>query len=204
MAHVVMQSAEFATVEQAQKAESELKWLCDAYTDFEANDPDPWNQERIPPPLIEFGKRHGLDWPNEKHARFLLKGGFAEMVELLRLDRMVFFWGGGFDMGDEPLRQILRKLGATDVRETCDLIVKCTDPDSRIAELAQFLEDEDFEEQYFVDDYDDWAYFSVKLEGDNHSRMIWFDDSGVQDWAFVTMLYQLDGEDPRFAAPASD
>jgi hypothetical protein len=204
MAQVVIQAAEFPTLEQAEHAEAELKWLYDAYVEFENTDPEPWRTDRVPPPLVEFGKRHDMAWPNTDDARFLLKDQFSMIAELLRIDRMVFFWGGGFEMGGEPMREVLRKLGATEVRPNCNLVIESPDPDARVAELAQFLDDEDYADQYTVGTGESgWRYFSLDVRGPDCVRSIECDDSGVQDWAFVTLLYQLDGEDPRFAPAAA-
>lgn len=198
MASVVMQAAEFPSVDLAKQAEHALRKLCDAYVDFEANDPDPWNSKRIPPPLVEFGKRHGIDWPDGHDSQFLLKGMFEDAVELIRVDRMVFFWGGGFDLGGETLREILRSKGARDVVEYCDIIIEHSDPDARVSELAEFLEYEDLGDQFSLDaGYLESVLHTVTVVGPEHSRTMSFEDSGVQDWAFVNILPQLDGEDPR-------
>lgn len=199
MAHVVMQAAQFSTAEAAMRAERELQALVDAYVEFEASDPDPWNRERVPPPLVAFGERHGVSWPLDQGSRFLVKGMFEDGVELLRVDRMLFFSCGGFDLGGETLRGILRKLGATHAREECHLLIESADPDQRVAELAAFLDDEDFEAQYSLDpDEIDWALHSLTVVSPDVSRTMSFDDSGVQDWAFVAILPQLSGEDPIF------
>lgn len=197
MSHVVMQAAEFPTIEAAERCEAELNLLLQAYIHFEATDPSPWNQERVPAVLLEFGEKHGVEWPLQKDSRFLLKGGFEDSAELMRIDRLVFFWGGGFDLGGETLRKILVKLGAVNVGEFCAISIKSSDPDARLEELAEFLNEEDFEEQFELDPDDlEWALHSITIVGPNHSRTLAFDDSGVQDWAFVTLLPQLNGEDP--------
>jgi hypothetical protein len=202
MAHVVLQSAEFRSVESAARCEAELRALFDAYVKFEKTDPNPWGQERAVAPLVAFGQRHGVVWPDGKEARFALKGPFEDAAELLRVDRMVFFWGGGFDLGGPTLQQVLVRLGATAVAQWCRLRIRSDDPERRLAELAAFLDDEDYEDQYAVtDDPDeiDAALFVLEVQGPSGSRRLVFDDSGVQDWAFVAVLPQLDGEDPRLA-----
>jgi len=200
MSHVVMQAAEFSSIEEAQKCEVELEALFKAYIHFEATDPSPWSYERVPAPLVEFGEKHGVDWPLTKDARFLLKGGFEDSAELLRIDRMVFFWGGGFDLGGPTLQEIFKKLGATRVADCCEITIQNADPDTRIAELAEFLTEEDFEDQFVLDPDDvEWALHAITIVGPNHQRTIAFDDSGVQDWAFVSLLPQLDGEDPTLS-----
>lgn len=202
MSHVVMQASEWRSAEEAIRAEAELRSLFDAYARFEREDPSPWAKDRVPPPLVDFGKKHGLEWPLKDDARFLLKGGFADTAELLRVDRMVFFWGGGFDLGGDTLRKILRGLGAIRVEECCMLTIRNDAPDERVKELAAFLDDEDFEDQYEIDDGEgesEFALHTLTVVGrDRRSRLL-FDDSGVQDWAFVAILPQLDGEDPSFA-----
>lgn len=67
-----------------------------------------------------------------------------------------------------------------------------------VAEWAEFLRDEDFEDQFSVEDPKDrTVLFAIRVEGERESRAISFDDSGVEDWAFVALLPQLDGMDPR-------
>ena len=205
MSHVVMQAAEFASADDARRVEAELRALIERYIEFEATDPSPWSGERAPPPLVAFGAKHGVEWPHNQASRFLLKGLFKDEANLLQVDRLLFFWGGGFDLGGETLRAILRKLGAVVCHGGCDLVVRTEDPEARAADLAKFLEDEDFEDQFEVssDDADlEHRLFSVSLESDDERRYLIFDDSGVQDWAFVTILPQLDGEDPRLRTDA--
>lgn len=153
----------------------------------------------VPPPLAAFGTSHGIDWPNEERARFLIKGMFEDEANVLRVDRMVFFWAGGFDLGGDTLREVLRNLGArVAVGEgECPLTIRHDDPAARVAELAAFLNDEDFEDQFTVGDgAADDAYFSITVVGPTATKHIAFDDSGVQDWAFVAALPQLSDEDP--------
>ena len=199
MSHVVMQAAEFPSVDLAVRCENELLALIDAYVKFEATSPDPWGGKTVPPPLAAFGKGHGIDWPNDERARFLIKGSFEDEANVLRVDRMVFFWAGGFDLGGDTLREILRSLGArVAVGEgECQLTIRHDDPTARVEELAAFLSDEDFEDQFTVGDgAAPDAYFSIAVVGPKDTKHIAFDDSGVQDWAFVTVLPQLSDEDP--------
>lgn len=63
MTHVVMQASEWRSTEDAIRAEAELRSLFDAYARFEREDPSPWAQDRVPPPLVEFGRKHGVEWP---------------------------------------------------------------------------------------------------------------------------------------------
>ena len=199
MSHVVMQAAEFSSVDLAAQCEKELRALIDAYVKFETTDPDPWGGKTVPPPLAAFGKRHGIDWPNHEKARFLIKGLFKEAANLLLVDRMIFFWAGGFDLGGDTLRAILRSLGArVAVGEgKCHLTIRHEDPAARVEELAGFLNDEDFEDQFTVGDAAaSDAYFSITVVGPKDTKHIGFDDSGVQDWAFVSVLPQLSDEDP--------
>jgi hypothetical protein len=202
MSHVVMQASEWDSVDAAIRCEKELRALFDTYVRFEREDSSPWAQDRVAPPLAAFGRAHGVAWPLEKDSRFLLKGGIEDSAEILRVDRMVFFWGGGFDLGGEALRNVLRSMGAVRVAEGCTLFVRSDDPDERVKQLAAFLDDEDFEEQYEVDDGvapADHALHTVTFVSKARRRRIVFDDSGVQDWAFVAILPQLDGENPSLA-----
>lgn len=200
MAHVVLQAASFPSVEAARRAEFELRRLMEAYAAFEASDPDPWRRDRVPPPLLAFGEAHGVVWPLRDDSRFLLKGSFAEMAELLRVDHVLFFWGGGFELGGPTLRTILAKLGATLCTEHCALSIRANDPDARADELASFLDDEDFEDQFQRDEGEASALHTLTILGASESRVLTFDDSGVQDWAFVALLPQLEGEGLELAA----
>lgn len=200
MSHVVMQAAEHRTIQDAQRCEAALRGLFDDYARFEAEDPSPWRTDRVPPPLVSFGKRHGVEWPHDDASRFLVKGVFTEEAKLLRIDRMVFFWAGGFDLGGPTLRAILTGLGAIRVEGDCHLSIRHPDPDARAAELATFLDENDFEHQYRVDAGEgtlEYMLFSLAVVGPTHRKRLLFDDSGVQDWAFVELLPQLDGEDPK-------
>lgn len=195
-----MQSAEFATADDARRVEAELERLIDSYVEFENSDPNPWSGERVPPPLVAFGAKYGVDWPHTEESRFLLKGLFKEEAKLLQVDRMLFFWGGGFDLGGETLRAILRKQGAVVCHGGCDLVVRTGNSESRAAELAQFLTEEDFEDQFAVSSNPSDLknrLFSLTIESDADRRYMIFDASGVQDWAFVSILPQLSGENPR-------
>jgi hypothetical protein len=85
--------------------------------------------------------------------------------------------------------------------ERCALTIRNDAPDQRVQELAAFLDEEDYEGQYSIDDGEgasDAAFYTLTVVGrDRRSRLL-FDGSGVQDWAFVAILPQLDGEDPSF------
>jgi len=204
MAHVVMQAAEFASTEAAERCERELRSLVDDYVRFEASDPSPWATDRVSPPLTDFGRRHGVEWPNEEASRFLIKGLFADEARVMCVDRMVFFWAGGFDLGGPTLRAIIARLGAIAVASECHLSIRHDAPDARIAELAGFLEDEDLADQFTIDDGAGDAgegLFSITVVGPHDQKRIVFDDSGSQDWAFVALVPQLTGDDPALHAP---
>lgn len=114
---------------------------------------------------------------------------------------MVFLWAGGFELGGDTLRAILVRLGATRAvgEGNCHIAVRNDDPDARVAELAEVLRDEDFEDQFELVDATSSpadAYFSITVIGPHHQRRIVFDDSGVQDWAFIALLAQLSDENP--------
>jgi hypothetical protein len=195
-----MQAAEFPTIDLAERCEEELRALIAAYVRFEATDPDPWSGTRVPPPLAAFGERHGIAWPLTPSSRFLTKGSFEEVANLLRVDRMVFFWAGGFDLGGDTLRAILTKLGATAAvgEGNCHLAIRHDDPTTRANELGSFLiEEQDCEGQFTIEDGTADTYFSITFIGANARARLAFDDSGVQDWAFTAALPELKGEDPR-------
>jgi hypothetical protein len=199
VSHVVMQAAEFPSVDLAVRCEEELRALVDAYVEFEATSSGPWGGKTVPPPLAAFGKAHGVDWPSDERSRFAIKGLFEEEATVLRVARVVFFWAGGFDLGGETLRAILRSLGATVVvgEGQCHLMTRHDDPTAWVEELAAFLDDEDFEDQFTAGDgAASDSYFSITVVGPSDTKHLAFDDSGVQDWAFVTVLPQLGGAGP--------
>ncbi|WP_437651019.1 hypothetical protein [Sorangium sp. So ce362] len=79
------------------------------------------------------------------------------------------------------------------------------DPQARAAASGEFLVEADYEEQCTTTSDDaalDRALFSITFERDGDRIHLTFDDSGVQDWAFVAMLPQLSGDDPALRAPA--
>lgn len=200
---VVMQVADFDDVETAKAWEAELASLCQAYIRFEQTDPAPWSMEKVPPPLAEFASRRGASWPLTEDSRVLLKGSFEDAVELLRVDRSVFFWGNGFELGGETLAEFAQKAGAirVSVYSPHNLRVRTANAASRAAELAAFLDEEDHAGHYSVQPLDaplpEYTLFSIALEDAGGGMRLVFDGSGQQDWAFVTVLPQLDGEDPR-------
>lgn len=202
-----MQAAEFPTLDAATKGEAELERLFRDYVAFEKHAENPWSADVVPPPLVELGRRHGVAWPGDKYSRFLLKGGFDEAAEVLRVDRLVCFWGGGFDLGGQWLREVLRKMGAVTVTERPFVVVRCADPKARADESSEFLVAEDLEDQFSVSTDDDDltdSLFAVTFESDATRVHMCFDDSGVQDWAFVTLLPQLSGEDPALRVAPRD
>jgi hypothetical protein len=201
VSHVVIQAAEFPTADLAVRCEEELRRLVAEYVAFEKTDPDPWSQKRVPPPLVSFGERHGVVWPHDEASRFLIKGLFEDEVQILRLDRMVFLWAGGFDLGGDTMRKILGRLGATAAvgEGKCHLTIQHADPTARVEELAEFLREEDYEDQFSVvngGSARSGAYFSITVVGPNGRMRLEFDDSGVQDWAFTAVLPQLNDEAP--------
>ena len=200
MGNMIMQAAEAGSIADAERIERALTELLAAYVAFERSHAAPWDPATILAPLVAFGEQHGVAWPDHRDARFLLKGAFADVAHVLRVDRLVFFWGGGFDLGGEWLREVLAKIGAITCTDRPLVSVRCDDPDARIEELSRFLIDEDFEDQFALDAPNHEALFTVTLvNGDRHRTLV-FDHSGVQDQAFVSLLPQLDGEDPTFTA----
>jgi len=192
-----MQAAECPSLEAAQRLESELNALRSAYVSFSNFEHDDGAEGS---PLLELGRRTGVPWYRANETRFHLKDPFEETV-VMRIDRLVFFWGCGFDLGGPWLRQVMQALGATTCAAWPKLRIQCADPQARVAELTSFLRDEDFDEQFELTDDAarlSTALFSVSFERANTRQHLLFDDSGVQDWAFVSLLPQLDGENPTF------
>lgn len=197
---VVMQAASFADVGRAEAWERALLALRDAYVAFERTDPSPWSMDKVPPPLVDFAAKRGAEWPLSESTRFLLKGPFGDAVEILRIDRLVFFWGNGFELGGAILAELARRDGATHAASTCHLRVRAADPAARAAELAAFLDEEEhaghFTREPATGATTADALFSITFEGEASPWRLVFDGSGMQDWAFVAALPQLDGEDP--------
>ncbi|WP_437275961.1 hypothetical protein WME90_32560 [Sorangium sp. So ce375] len=208
MSHVVMQAAEFSTVDAAARAEAELLQLVADYITYEKTADAPWSDDAVPGPLVELGRRHGVPWPGDSTSRVLLKGLFEDEANVLRVDRLVFFWGGGFDLGDAWLRAVLlRGLGAVRCTGWPQLLVRVDDPQARAAASGEFLVEEGYEEQFTTTPDDaalDGALFAITFERGGDRVHLTFDDSGVQEWAFVAMLPQLWGDDPVLRAPARE
>ncbi|KYF47929.1 hypothetical protein BE08_27595 [Sorangium cellulosum] len=206
MSHVVMQAAEFSTVAAAERAAAELLRLVADYVTYEETADAPWSKDAVPAPLVEFGRRHGVPWPGDATSRFLLKGLFKDEANVLSVDRLVFFWGCGFDLGGAWLREVLlRGLGAVRCTDLPQLAVRVDDPHARAAASGEFLVEEDHEEQFTTTSDDaeiDGALFAITFERDGDRVHLTFDDSSGQGWAFVAMLPQLSGDDPALRAPA--
>ncbi len=133
--------------------------------------------------------------------RFLVRGPFDDAAHFLRVDRIVFFWGDGFELGGVTLAEVARKAGAVRTSSACALCVPCEDPATRAAALGAFLDEEDHTDRYTLESgvgaLSEDALFSITFgDGDDAVRLV-FDGGGRQDWAFVAALPQLDGEDPR-------
>ena len=119
--------------------------------------------------------------------------------------RGAFRCGRG-ELGGPALRAVLVRQGATVTTDRCDVSIRTPHADARVRELADFLVDEDFEGQFRLDDDGDATpLHRLTLVGPAARRVFTFDDSGVQDWAFVALLPQLDGETLEIAvlAPSS-
>ena len=198
---VVMQAAEFADLAGAEAWEAELLALRDAYIEFEETDPEPWSMTKVPPPLLTFAARRGVVWPLLESSRLLLRGSFRDAAQILRVDRLVFLWGDGFELGGATLAEVAKQAGASRTASACHLRVPCGEPAARAAQLGAFLDDEDHAGRYTIEPgasaLPKYTLFSITFgDAERATRMI-FDGSGMQDWAFVTALPQLDGEDPR-------
>lgn len=213
MAHVVLHCAEYRTPEAAKLAGEALQQLQDEYAVHERSALERGDSGVIPPPFVAFGRQHGFEWPAA--CRFVIKG-FAEEIEINVVDRLVFFHVGGLELGGRAIETYFARSGA--IRWATDrahLVVQSADPVAAARELAAFLVDEDYEGQFTlsVDDavelppfhsYQTQFFFSVTLTNAEHTCVLGFDDSGVQDWAFVSLLYQLLGMDPSLVDESSD
>lgn len=137
-----------------------------------------------------------------------LQGDDDDDAEIAVVDRLVFVYVGGFELGGGAIEAYFARSGAIRcVSDRAHLVVKSTDPVANARELAAFLVDEDYEQQFtllidgavelrpFHDEQIEFL-FTVTLANAEHTCVLGFDDSGVQDWAFVSLLYQLCGMDP--------
>jgi hypothetical protein len=218
MAHVVLHCAEFRTSDAASSAAGALATLKAEYARHESSVAlqssrapygDSRTPELIPPPLVAFGERHGFVWPSS--CGFLIKG-FADEIEIVAVDRLVFFYVGGFELGSEAIATYFAGSGAVRYAyDRCQLVMRVADPVARARELAAFLVDEDYEDQFTLridgqvegsdeaqsdGEVEPYFLFTLILTNAEHTCVLGFDDSGVQDWAFVSLLYQLSGMDP--------
>jgi hypothetical protein len=220
MAHVVLHCAEYRSSDAANLAAEALMKLKEDYASYEARalqsrraphgGSSSSSPETIPPPFVAFGERHGFVWPSS--CRFSIKG-FADEIEVVAVDRLVVFYVGGFELGGKALASYFAGSGA--IRYVSDgghLVMQVAEAVDRARELAAFLVDEDYEGQFTLridgevqgapPDEDDAEHdeefflFTVTLTNAEHTCVLGFDDSGVQDWAFVSLLYQLSGMDP--------
>lgn len=217
MAHVVLHCAEYPSCDAANLAAEALQKLKEDYERYEpsvalqssrAPYGDSTSPDTIPPPLVAFGERHGFVWPSS--CGFLIKG-LADEIQIVAVDRLVFFYVGGFELGGRALETYFVGSGA--VRYASDgvhLVMQLPEAVARARELAAFLVDEDYEDQFTLridgavegrpadeDATEDSHFlFTVTLTNAEHTCVLGFDDSGVQDWAFVSLLYQLSGMNP--------
>ena len=199
MAHVVMQAAQLPTTRAAEAAAEALARLVDEYSAWEeAAGAAAWDEGPTPPPLLAFAARHGFEWPTG--ARILLKGMAGEVLCVAAIDELVFFWGGGFEVGGAGIERFFAAGGAVAQATRCHLTVRSESPAALVESLAQFLDEEDYEDQYSSQPLAAASLgellHSVTVEGPE-PLVLGFDDSGVQDWAFTTVLYQLAGLHPR-------
>jgi len=196
-----MQGAQLPTTQAAEAAAEALGRLVDEYSTWEeAVGAAAWNDGPTPPPLLAFAERHAFAWPTG--ARILLEGMAREGLRVVAIDELVFFWGGGFQVGGAGIERFFAAAGAVAQATRCHLKVRSEPPAALVESLAQFLDDEDYEGQYSSQPLANASLgellHSVTVEG-AEPMVLGFDDSGVQDWAFTAVLYQLAGLHPRLA-----
>jgi hypothetical protein len=219
MAHVVFHCAEYPSSDAANAAADALTKLKEDYARHESSvalqsSRAPYGDSTkpgvIPPPLVAFGERHGFVWPSS--CGFSIKG-LADEIEIVAVDRLVFFYVGGFELGGSAIETYFARSGAVRYASNhCHLVMGSAEAVERARELAAFLVDEDFEDQFTLridgkvegrsgdadddEEGDENFPFAVTLTNAEHTCVLGFDDSGVQDWAFVSLLYQLADMDP--------
>ncbi len=205
MAHVVLHCAEFESESAAGVAAAGLDEFRAATIAYERQLGGP--AEPPDPPLVEFAKAHGFALHGA--CEVLVKGPAEDTMQVLQVDRLVFFYAGGFDLGGDAIETYFSLAGASHYsRDTAQLVVASENPQASARSLASFLDDEEYAEQYYLAEaeaevYADPTPFSVRFETADTSlaTAVIFDDSGVQDWAFIACLPQLHGQAPRLAAP---
>lgn len=219
MAHVVLHCAEYPSSDAANAAADALTKLKEDYARHESSvalqsSRAPYGDSTkpgvIPPPLVGFGERHGFVWPSS--CGFSIKG-LADEIEIAAVERLVFFYVGGFELGGSAIETYFARSGAIRYASNrCHLVMQSAEAVDRARELAAFLVDEDFEDQFTLridgkvegrsgevhrgGEGDENLLFAVTLTNAEHTCLLGFDDSGVQDWAFVSLLYQLSDMDP--------
>ncbi|KIG18664.1 hypothetical protein DB30_07679 [Enhygromyxa salina] len=195
MAHVVMHCAQFPSDEGAIAAAEALEGLRAALVKWERDNHNDGTKPAAP--CLEFATRRSFIWPSD--GVISLKHG-ADEIEVLQVDTLVFFYGGGFELGGAGTERAFEAMGAARHVTGCHVVVEVGEAAAAARELAAFLDEEDFAGQYSLVEGD------VKIEGFLHSiafvgaaarHTLCFDDSGVQDWAFVAAAPQLSGMGPR-------
>jgi len=206
MSHIVLHCAQFSSVQKAEIAAQRLNELRQSYID--------WSNFRFskgeslsefPQLLFDFAEKHGFDWPRDKKNGFLIKGD-AEEIQVVVIGALVFFYAGGFSLGGTAMLNFFRVVDATHYATHCHLLVSADDPDGASKDLAAFLDAEDYEEQYAIKSNRDeleslLTLHSVRfISPKGKESVLGFGDVGVQDWAFVSAIYQLDSGSPTLDA----
>ncbi len=205
MSHVILHCAEFDSEAAARAVEAALVGFCAAYAVYER---EVHGRGLVPdqpsPPLIEFARAQGFTLRGE--GALLIKGLAQDELKVVRIDRLVCFYAGGFELGGDGIEAYFAHAQARRyARDEAHLVVASEDPEASARALAGFLEDEDFEDQYVLAEAGEGprdGVFSVRFERGETAWTLSFDDSGVQDWAFIACLPQLDGESPSLDAGA--
>lgn len=195
--------AEFADEATAAEAARALLEFRSMFTQFEESMLQEGRIQALdetPAPLTAFAAKHGFDVPGV--CEVLLKGSASDVMEVLHVNKVVFFYASAFDLGGKAIELFFRRAKAVKYsRNAACIVIESHSPEESAESLASFLNEEDFEGQYTLVHSDaarvSATGYSIRLANSESSSTLCFDDSGVQDWALAACLPQLDGESPR-------
>jgi hypothetical protein len=204
MSHVVHHCAQFATEAQAITVEQELlafRAACAAW-ERRCHESRTNMMGLVPEPLAALATKHAFALPAEGY-EILLKGLIDDVMQVRRMGSLIVFYGGGFDLGGAAIESYFAAMGATAYdRNGAVLVVECDAPDEAATDLAAALDDEEYDEQYTIGPDEEGGVFTIRFEGGGARACVAFDDSGVQDWAFIASLSHLTAlTAPRLVAP---
>lgn len=152
----------------------------------------------LPEVLVEMGRRHGFEWPRD--CGFLVKGSSSE-ISVEPVGRLLFVYANAFELGGEAMKKVFASLGSVRYAERCHLRCDVADAAERKSELATFLDEEEFDDAFRAESSPHTLY-SITLCDAAASTSLYFDGGNSGEEAFIALLPQLDGDDPRLSDAA--